>query len=309
MKIIVTGGTGLVGKAIQSIQHTYNHTFIFMSSKDCDLTKYHDTYSYFSNIQPTIVIHLAANVGGLFKNLNQKVDMFEKNINMNMNVLRVCHALNIQNVISCLSTCIFPDNIKYPINESMIHNGPPHHSNDGYAYAKRMLEVQSKMYQQQYGRNFKCIIPTNIYGEHDNYSLQDGHVIPALIHKCYLAKQNNIDFQVKGSGTPLRQFIYSKDLATLIMWVVEDYTELDPIILSPKYEVSIRHIAECIAKEFDMSDRIVFDDNPDLDGQIKKTADNQRLLELHGEFNFTPIEKGIRNSVQWFMDHYDICRK
>jgi GDP-L-fucose synthase len=280
-----------------------------MSSKDCDLTKYHDTYSYFSNIQPTIVIHLAANVGGLFKNLNQKVDMFEKNIHMNMNVLRVCHALDIQNVISCLSTCIFPDNIKYPINESMLHNGPPHHSNDGYAYAKRMLEVQSKMYQQQYGRNFRCIIPTNIYGEHDNYSLQDGHVIPALIHKCYLAKQNNIDFQVKGSGTPLRQFIYSKDLAKLIMWVVGEYTELDSIILSPKEEVSIRHIAECIAKEFDILDRIVFDNNSNLNGQFKKTADNQRLLELHGEFNFISIETGIRKSVEWFIDHYDICRK
>lgn len=309
MKIVVTGGTGLVGKAIQSIQDNYNHTFIFMSSKDCDLTNYHDTYNYLSNIQPNIVIHLAANVGGLFKNLNQKVDMFEKNIHMNMNVLKACHALDINNVISCLSTCIFPDSIKYPINESMLHDGPPHHSNDGYAYAKRMLEVQSKMYQQQYGRNFRCIIPTNIYGEHDNYSLQDGHVIPALIHKCYLAKKNNTEFQVKGTGKPLRQFIYSQDLAELIMWVIEKYSSRDPIILSPKQEVSIRDVAICIAQEFNMSDKIVFDENSYVDGQFKKTADNQRLLDLHGNYNFTPIEIGIRKSVEWFKDHYDISRK
>ena len=120
----------------------------------------------------------------------------EKNILINMNVLKVCHEIKVKKLVSCLSTCIFPDKTSYPIDETMLHDGPPHTSNDAYAYAKRMLEIQSKAYQQQYDDNFICVIPTNIYGEHDNYSIECGHVIPALIHKCYLAKQENKPFVV-----------------------------------------------------------------------------------------------------------------
>ena len=111
--------------------------------------------------------------------------MLETNMAINMNVLKCCHKYRVKKVVSCLSTCIFPDKTSYPINEKMLHNGPPHHSNDAYAYAKRMLEVQSKAYREQYGCNFVCVIPTNIYGPRDNFSLEDGHVIPALIHRCF----------------------------------------------------------------------------------------------------------------------------
>jgi len=155
----------------------------------------------------------------------------------------------------------------------MLHNGPPHHSNDAYAYAKRLLEIQSKAYQEQYDKDFICVIPTNIYGMNDNYSLTDGHVIPALIHRCYLAKKNNEDFVVKGSGKPLRQFIYSDDLARLILWTLEEYNDRETIILSvgEEDEVSIRDVAMMIAESYDYSDRVVFDTSA-ADGQFKKTA-------------------------------------
>ena len=168
MKILVTGGSGLVGKAIEEISTNYNYDFIFISSKDCDLTNYEQTLLIFEKYKPQYVIHLAAYVGGLFKNMRHKVDMYEKNININNNVLKCCHDFKVKKLISCLSTCIFPDNTTYPINEGMLHNGPPHHSNDAYAYAKRMLEIHSKSYQEQYNDNFICIIPTNIYGPNDN---------------------------------------------------------------------------------------------------------------------------------------------
>ena len=191
MIILVTGGTGLVGQAIQKIKNSYSeYSFYFLGSQDADLTSYLETRKIFEKVSPQYVIHLAACVGGLFKNMNYKVDMYEKNILINFNVLKVCHELKVSKVVSCLSTCIFPDKTSYPINENMLHDGPPHDSNDAYAYAKRMLEIQSKAYQQQYNDNFICVIPTNIYGEHDNYSLEDGHVIPSLIHRCYLAKKN-----------------------------------------------------------------------------------------------------------------------
>lgn len=310
-KILITGGTGLVGYALQSIQPKYtNYTYVFLSSKDCDLTDYNDTLKCFQKHNPNCVIHLAANVGGLYKNLNFKVDMFESNLQMNMNVLKICHELKIKKVISCLSTCIFPDKTTYPINEEMLHNGAPHHSNDAYAYAKRMLEVQSKAYQEQYGDDFICIIPTNIYGENDNYSLENGHVVPSLIHKCYLAKQKGEPFIVRGTGKPLRQFIYAKDLAELIMSVLENYKEKDSIIVSvgEKEEISIKGIATLIAKEFDYECMMEFDDSFS-DGQFKKTADNSKLMQLHPDFQFTTVEYGINKSVEWFQYNFDKCRK
>lgn len=310
MKILITGGTGLVGYGIQQISSQYNHEFVFLSSKDCDLTNYENTLSMFQIHQPDYVIHLAAYVGGLFKNMNYKVDMYEKNTLMNCNVLKCCHECKVKKVVSCLSTCIFPDKTTYPIDETMLHNGPPHFSNDAYAYSKRMLEVQSKAYQEQYGDDFICVIPTNIYGENDNYSLENGHVIPALIHKCYNAKQTNSKFVVCGTGSPLRQFIYSKDLGKLILWALEEYHEKDSIILSvsEKEEVSIKEVATFIAKEFDYEHMMEFDTSFS-DGQFKKTANNSKLISLYDNLEFTPLKDGLKNSIQWFINNFKTCRK
>ena len=312
MKILITGGTGLVGTALQQEIDLNYYDTTFLSSKDCDLTDYKSTYNIFKAIEPDIVIHLAANVGGLFKNMHFKADMLNDNLIINFNVLKCCHDLKVKKVVSCLSTCIFPDKTTYPINEDMLHDGAPHYSNDAYAYSKRMLDIQSKAYREQFNDHFICIIPTNIYGKYDNYSLTDGHVIPALIHRCYIAKAEKKPFVVKGTGKPLRQFIYSNDLAKLIMMIVEDYHEKDSIILSvsEKDEVSIRTIAELIAKEFDYLEHIVFDDQYS-DGQYKKTADNKKLMNFikDKDFAFTTIEKGIKDSVQWFIENYRIARK
>ncbi len=311
MKILVTGGTGLVGSAIQSIVHLYpQYQFIFLSSKDCNLTNWDQTIQYFNLIKPDYIIHLAAMVGGLFKNMKWKVDMLENNIAINSNVLKAAHQVQVKKLIACLSTCIFPDKTTYPINESMLHNGPPHFSNDAYAHAKRLLEVQCKAYQEQYSDNFVCVIPTNIYGPGDNYNLEDAHVIPALIHKCYLAKQSASPFVIAGTGKPLRQFIYSEDLAKLFMWVLENYNDKSSIILSvgEKDEVSIGYIGKLIAQLFDYNHMITFDETKP-DGQYKKTADNSKLMSLYGNFEFTKITVGIEKSIQWFCDNYDKCRK
>lgn len=309
-KVLVTGGTGLVGYGLQSIKDDYSYEFIFMSSKDCDLSNFELTKTFFELHKPDFVIHLAAHVGGLFKNMNYKVDMYEKNTLINCNVLKCCHETKVKKVISCLSTCIFPDKTTYPINENMLHDGPPHNSNDAYAYSKRMLEIHSKAYQEQYGHNYICVIPTNIYGENDNYNLENGHVIPALIHNCYLAKQKNIPFVVKGTGSPLRQFIYATDLSKLIMWTLEEYMEKNSIILSvgEEDEITIKDVATIIAKEFDYEHMMTFDKSYS-DGQFKKTADNTKLKLLNPNLKFTNIRKGIHSSVQWFIDNFESCRK
>ncbi len=317
MKILVTGGTGLVGSALKSVLSCFpNYNFIFLSSKECNLTNWEETKLFFEITKPDYVIHLAANVGGLFKNIKYKVDMLETNLAINTNVLKASHLVGVKKLVACLSTCIFPDNIQYPINESMLHQGPPHWSNDAYAYAKRILEVQCKAYQEQYGCNFICVIPTNIYGKYDNFNLDDSHVIPALIHKCYMAKKTDTPFIVAGTGKPLRQFIYSEDLAKLLVYILEKYDDKEPIILSVSEndEVSIKYVAEIIAKLFDYQDMIVFDESKS-DGQYKKTADNSKLIKLlsvnniNNNFIFTKINLGIKLTIDWFTINYDNCRK
>ncbi len=310
MNILVTGGSGLVGKAIESIKSQYPlYNFYFLTSKEADLTKIEETRNKFKELNPCMVIHLAACVGGLFKNINNKVDMYEKNILINLNVLKVCHELGVSKLVSCLSTCIFPDKVTYPIDESVLHNGPPHSSNDAYAYAKRMMEIHSKAYQEQYNDNFICVIPTNVYGEHDNYSLEDGHVIPSLIHRCFLAKKDKEKFTVLGTGRPLRQFIYSKDLAELIMWSLLEYKEKSSIILSvdEEDEISIAEVAYLIAKNFDYEKNIVYDVSSS-DGQFKKTANNRLFRSLNPEYKFTNINMGLKNSINWFINNYPNCR-
>jgi len=304
-KILITGSSGLVGSAFKKIMHEFNYEFIFATSKECNLENLEETMAYFNKIKPDIVIHLAACVGGLYKNMNCKVDMLEKNVIMNFNVIKCCYESKVDKLLCMLSTCIFPDKTIYPINENMLHDGPPHSSNDAYAYAKRLMEVQCRSYNEQYNTNYSCIIPTNIYGPHDNFSILDGHVIPALIHKCYLAKQNNSPFEVYGTGTPLRQFIYSEDLARCILLCLDKLNQ-ENLIISTKDEYSIREVAQMIAKEFDCD--IVFNSQYS-DGQFKKTADNTKLLSLIDNVNFINISDGIHSAVEFFKNNYHTCRK
>ncbi len=317
VQIIITGGSGLVGSAIKEvISKEYDlykdYIFIFLSSKDVDLTNYESTYNIFKSLlkEETYIIHLAANVGGLFKNLNNNALMFETNMNINMNVLKASHNLNIQRVVSILSTCIFPDNVSYPITENMLHNGAPHYSNCGYAYAKRMLEVQSELYVRDFNRDYICVIPTNIYGKYDNFHLEDAHVIPALIHKCYLNKMENKPFVVMGSGKPLRQFIYSTDLAKLILWSLFTYKERENIILSvsEEDEVSIKDVALLIAQKMNYAENLIFDTSQS-DGQYKKSVSNQKLMKLYPNFEFTKIDIGLNETINWFLENYENIRK
>jgi GDP-L-fucose synthase len=172
MVVLVTGGSGLVGKAIEKVvneSNNPNETWYFAASKDGDLRIREDTNKLFERVQPTHVIHLAAMVGGLFKNLRYKVEFYRENVLINDNVMECCRVFKVKKLVSCLSTCIFPDKTTYPIDETMVHDGPPHVSNEGYAYAKRMIDVLNRCYNDEYGCNYTSIIPTNIYGPHDNY--------------------------------------------------------------------------------------------------------------------------------------------
>uniref|UniRef100_A0A915JSL2 NAD-dependent epimerase/dehydratase domain-containing protein n=1 Tax=Romanomermis culicivorax TaxID=13658 RepID=A0A915JSL2_ROMCU len=154
MVVLVTGGTGLVGRALEQvlkepgIKRNLDEKWIFVSSRDADLTNYDSTRRLFEKSAPTHVVHLAAMVGGLFRNLAHNLEFFRQNMQINDNVLKCCSEFKIRKVVSCLSTCIYPDKTEYPITEKMLHNGPPHDSNFGYSYAKRMVDVLNRGYNQ-----------------------------------------------------------------------------------------------------------------------------------------------------------------
>ncbi|XP_053706742.1 GDP-L-fucose synthase-like [Synchiropus splendidus] len=316
MRVLVTGGSGLVGRAIQQVVREEEgggregEQWTFLSSQDADLRSMEETRAVFRKHRPTHVIHLAAMVGGLFRNMKRNLDFWRDNLHINDNVLQAAHEADVVKVVSCLSTCIFPDQTSYPIDESMIHRGPPHHSNFGYSYAKRMIDVHNRAQFQQHGRRYTAVIPTNVFGPHDNFSVEDGHVLPGLIHKAYVAQKEGSPLVVWGSGAPRRQFIYSLDLARLFLWVLREYPEVEPIILSvgEEEEVSIREAAEAVVEALDFSGPVVFDGSR-ADGQFKKTASNAKLRRYRPDFAFTPFSRALKETCDWFVANYDSARK
>ena len=189
MKILVTGGTGMIGSAFKSVET--NHELILVGSKDYDLRWPHHAEAMIKKIKPSAIVHLAARVGGIKGNSDHVADFFSENILINTNVLNAAQRNKIPKALSLLSTCVYPDNPVYPLTEQQIHDGEPHQSNFGYAYAKRMLDVHSRAIRKQYNLNYITAIPNNIYGPKDNFDLNNGHVIPSMIRKFYEAKINN----------------------------------------------------------------------------------------------------------------------
>jgi GDP-L-fucose synthase len=310
---LVTGASGLVGRAIQKVvaaEDRKDEKWIFLGSRDADLRSLEETRALFEKYRPTHVIHLAAFVGGLYKNMAKPVEFLNFNLAMNQNVTQMCFEFKVQKLVSCLSTCIFPDKTTYPIDETMVHDGPPHESNFAYAYAKRLIDTSNRAYHAEYGCKFTSVIPTNVYGPHDNFHLQDSHVVPGLIHKFYNAKRDGTAVTCFGSGAPLRQFIFSEDLAKLFVWVMRHYDEPEPIILSvdEEDEITIKDVVESVRDAIGFEGEIVWDTSKS-DGQFKKTACNKKLRKLCPGFEFTPFRQGIQESVDWFVRNYDAARK
>lgn len=297
---IITGGSGLIGSEFLD--------GVKLKSSDYDLRNKTEVKQMIGDFSPTTIIHTAAKVGGVWANMNYKANFFYDNIMMNTNIIHESAFQRVEKLIVFLSTCVFPDSVEYPLDETKIHAGPPHLSNDAYAYAKRMAEVQVRAYNQQYKTNYFCVIPTNVYGPNDNYDIENGHVLPSLIHKCYLAKKNNTDWEVWGDGSPLREFIFSRDVASLCDLLLQNYKEESPVILSTSSEISIKEAVEMIGKIMKFTGKIKWiKDKPN--GQFRKPSDNSKLLSIVGDYKFTPLEEGLTETVEYFIKNYDTIRK
>jgi GDP-L-fucose synthase len=313
MKILVTGSNGLVGKSLQKIVNSINenedvissggiqHEYYFLTRKDCNLIDVNEVNSTFEKINPDIVVHLASMVGGVYENINNNYNMFINNIRINTNIVDACNKYNVKKLINILSTCVFPDqNVTYPLTADQIHNGPPHSSNNGYAFSKRALHFGASLLKNTTVIN---LIPTNLYGEHDNYEINKAHVIPALIHKTLLAKTNNTTLQINGTGNALRQFLYVDDLSKIICSHINSDNKSCDFMVSPpeSHEISIKELVNKIVNIFNFKGEIQYDTKAS-DGQIKKTT----VSDI--DYSFTDINTGLINTIHFFKTNYNNLR-
>lgn len=317
MTIIVTGGYGLVGHALQKCindRADLSH-FYFVSRSECDLRDSEAVNQLFTTLAPVeAVIHLASKVGGVYDNMNGNYTYLLDNTRINTNVVDACKRYNVKRLINILSTCIFPDvNITYPLTSDQLHCGLPHDSNIGYAYSKRILHVASELLSKTGGTEVVNLIPTNLYGEYDNYNLVSSHVIPGLIHKTWNAKQSSNAFlEIYGSGNAVRQFLYADDLARVILEFL-DLSLSDKhvtCIVSPPAtsEISIKNLVKIICSIFNFTGTIKYNVEYS-DGQLRKTASNTELQRYLPDFQFTPFVVGIENTIDFFIKNYEVVRK
>ena len=306
-KILVTGSDGLVGSSLKNllgdghVYHTRKDVDLLDNKKTLDYINYHIKYNNVDTI-----IHCAAKVGGVQANLSNNKQFFIDNFIINNNIIESCFKNEIPNFVNLLSTCIFPDeNITLPLTANQVELGNPHDSNHGYAYAKRLSGYETNIIKKILKLNWVSVIPTNVYGKMDNFNLDSAHMIPAMIHRAFLCKKNSQKMSIWGDGTPLRQVIYSDDLARLILWSINNWTKPEPFMAVNDNEYTIFEIAKTICKYFDISeDEIIFDTEKPM-GQYRKTASS----DAPKDFNFTKLEKGIEETINWFTKNYDRTKK
>lgn len=313
-KVLVTGGSGLLGTALVELLKDNGAEVFAPTRQEVDWADWKQTQAYFDMFCPTdypesslaCVFHLAARVGGVNANTQKVGDFFSDNIEINNNVLKAACCSNVERVVSVLSTCVYPDSdfVQYPLSEDQLHNGPPHVSNFGYAYAKRMLDVQSRALRTQYSHcNYITVIPNNLFGEHDNFNIEYGHVIPALIHKIWKAKlENKPDVEIWGDGTPLREFTYAKDAARIMIMLAETYNDPEAINIGCTQEHTIGTVATILAKKLGYHGELIFNtDKPS--GQFRKPSTNKKLLErtVWDDDDYTAFDTALENTCEWFM--------
>lgn len=319
MKIVVTGASGMVGYNIKDmLQKKYpTHTLVYLNRSmnneySIDLTDRAAVLDFFYKNSFDYIIHLAANVGGLFKNLKNNANIFRDNIRIQENILEACNINNIQRGIFCLSSCIFPNNpSKFPMTEETILESPPHYSNRGYAYAKRMLYIQCQNYNKDFNREYICVAPVNMYGKNDNFCLENGHFIPSIIHRFHKEK-NNKEFIAYGTGSPLRQLLYAEDMADIICLLLFNKNLTagrDLINISGEKERTIKYFIEKIGDVVGININKIKWDKTKSDGCLKKTLSNNAFKEILPNYKFTSLDRGLKETYDWFVENYENCRK
>jgi GDP-L-fucose synthase len=290
-KVLITGGSGLVGKYLKKILPDA----IYVSSKDYDLTTEDGVKLMFLQNKPDVVVHLAARVGGIIDNINHPAEYFTQNVMMNTLMVEYSRRFNVKKFIGILSTCIYPDVArKYPMDETMLHEGPPTITNFSYGYSKRSMGAQIDAYNLQYKLNYQYLIPCNLYGIEDKDDENKSHFIASLIKKINYAKNNNSDnITLFGNGTPLRQFMYAGDFAEIIKQTIQKDI-IESFNVATEENLSIKQMAEIALNVTDSENIKIEWDTTKPNGQFRKDVSIDKFKNLFPNFEFTPLSEGIK---------------
>lgn len=290
--ILVTGGTGLVGRALKAHVEASNTkgTFIFASSSEADLREYGEAFKLFEKYKPTHVIHLAVRLMAGSDMGKCMADLLVANLAIDSNVLRCAHEFKVSKLVSTLSSFAYAQEAHIPITEDQLHDGKLHPLYEAYGLSKRVLETLSRAYHKQFDDNFVTVVPSNIFGRVNTYR-DDGPVMDALISKALHSARTGQSFVCRGTGSPLRQFCYAPDLAKALLWVLENYDDPEPLNITGQ-EISIREVAFAVAKQFGVADKVKFDATYP-DGPLRRTLSDAKLRSMFAEYSPTSFVEAL----------------
>lgn len=299
-RILVTGATGFVGHHLMPrLSEAFDAELVPVSRAQYDLLQPGVPEKMIRDIQPDCVVHLAAKSGGIVDNKKRPADYYYENLVMNTHVFHAAFHAGVTKLLTLMGGCSYPSKAASPISEDQMWNGYPQIESAGYSVAKKMLLVQSWAYRQQHGFNSVVLIPGNLYGEWDNFNLEQSHVIPALIRKYIEARDaNQPEVIALGTGKPTRDFVYAGDVAATIPWFLGHYNSSEPVNISSGTRTSIKELAESIKEATGYRGQIVWDTSKP-DGQMDKIFDVTRLRSLGLSCN-TSLLDGLKRTAAWF---------
>lgn len=302
-KIYVAGHRGLAGGAIwRELENQGFTNLIGASSKDLDLRDKAQTFAFFEEHKPDVVIDAAAKVGGIHANSTYPAEFLSDNLHIQLNVMDAANKYDVDRLLFLGSSCIYPKFAEQPIKESSLLTGQLEPTNDAYAIAKIAGIMQVQASRRQYGRRWISAMPTNLYGPGDNFHPENSHVLPALIRRFHEAKVNELDQVVLwGTGTPKREFLHVSDLAKACIFLLENYDSPETINVGTGIDASIREVAELVAQVVGYKGQIVQDQSKP-DGTPRKVLDVSRLNQL-GWSSEVPLEQGLRETYSWFIEN------
>jgi len=307
-RVIVTGGSGFLGRVVvRKLQERGAEEIIVPRRAEYDLRDINAIRRLLDHKPGTkpadVIIHLAANVGGIGANRNHPAEFFYDNLMMGTQLIHESWCAGVDKFVAVGTVCAYPKFAPIPFHEEDLWNGYPEETNAPYGLAKKMMLVQGEAYREQYGFDTIFLLPVNLYGPGDNFDLETSHVIPALIRKALEAIERGDDqLVIWGDGSPTREFLYVDDAAEGILLAAERYESSEPVNIGSSFEISIKDLAETIVRLTGFQGKLVFDTSKP-NGQPRRKLDVSRAHEKFGFLSHTSFEDGLRKTIEWYREN------